>query len=162
MRIDVENGIVWCNQEMLDWHNSFECNILRGETRKKEAMIYRISRVGYGYLLTDYRENEVSCESWKDVPTLELIQAIIRGYTFKLETPKVYYWRKLEKHLAFFEKEKQNSMYLTLNIESGKLLLSSSHENGYYRTTFTVEEAKKLLKDDFDKFERISDYDKTI
>lgn len=165
MRIDVENGIVWCNSVELDWYKSYGKTDAHGlGARIKDLAVW-----GWGCGLKDAYGDEVV--TWEDVrvfdenndqPKLELIKALCSNYAFKLEKPKVYYWRKRAEHLAFFEKEKQSSIYLNVHTENNNLCLSSSYENGYYRTTFTVEEAKELLKDDFDKFEKVSDYDKTI
>lgn len=63
-----------------------------------------------------------------------------------------YYWRKKKDYLASFED--LESCFLNIWANS-KLSLSSTRELGAYKTKFTEQEAKDLLGDDFDMFERV-------
>lgn len=140
MRIDDKNKTIWMKESVSDEL------MLKLKKYNCISKLIEISRFSGKYGIP-VKQND---REWKDITS-----AVFDGYKFESESNKKYYWRKKKEYLAWFEEEKQNSMYLTLNDEDGRLSLSSSYENGYYRTMFTVEEAKGLLKDDFDKFEKV-------
>lgn len=67
------------------------------------------------------------------------------GYT--IEQPQKYYWRKKNEHLAWFEGSRE---YLSTGLNGEPIL-----DVLLYSHTFTETEARDLLKDDFDKFEKV-------
>ena len=70
-----------------------------------------------------------------------------------VEQPKKYYWRKKKEHLASFEKT--NKIYLNFNNSHKKIFLEDIKETIIVNTKFTEQEARELLKNDFDMFERV-------
>lgn len=148
MRIDDENKVVWCNEELLDWRESFN------ESYDPIAnMMYSISRVGFGWGLVDYHDEELDYKNWYNKQKKELLLAILNKYTFKLEEQK-YYWRKKKEHLAWFEE------CVYLQKIGANLYLSASRFDIAKKPVktikvFTEAEARQLLKDDFDKFEKV-------
>ncbi|MGL5686868.1 MAG: DUF1642 domain-containing protein [Vagococcus fluvialis] len=72
------------------------------------------------------------------------------GYT--IEQPQKYYWRKKKEHTVTFEE----NIWLSLNVYDERVYLyRNCTEDHYNRTRFTETEARDLLKDDFDKFEKV-------
>lgn len=133
MRIDDENKVVWCS----------DVNDLAYVSGKSSLVI--ISG------LVKYNGNNGLCELQEQfyessTDEQELLSlAILNGYEFKLEQPKEYYWRKKKEHLAWFEK--------------GNIYLSGADEPylnpKLFSPKMTESEARDLLKDDFDKFEKV-------
>ena len=64
-----------------------------------------------------------------------------------------YYWRKKKEHLAWFED--LEVCYLNMWVNDNTSSLSSNIEAGLYKTKFTEAEARELLGDDFEMFERV-------
>lgn len=64
-----------------------------------------------------------------------------------------YYWRKKQKYLCSFEDLKE--CYLNMWTNDNKPTLSTTREVSLYKTKFTETEAKELLGDDFEMFERV-------
>ena len=64
-----------------------------------------------------------------------------------------YYWRKKQEHLCSFEN--LEVCYLNMWANNNTPTLSSTRDVGLYKTTFTDSEAKELLGDDFEMFERV-------
>ena len=64
-----------------------------------------------------------------------------------------YYWRKKQEHLCSFES--LEVCYLNMWTNDNTLTLYSAIEVGLYKTKFTETEAKEILGDDFEMFERV-------
>lgn len=64
-----------------------------------------------------------------------------------------YYWRLKSKHMVSFE-DYVGLIYLN-KYYSGKIELNNKYSSEYYETKFTETEAKELLGDDFEMFERV-------
>ena len=64
-----------------------------------------------------------------------------------------YYWRLKSKHIVSFE-DYIGLIYLN-KYYSGELELNNRYSSNYYETKFTETEAKELLGDDFEMFERV-------
>ena len=74
------------------------------------------------------------------------------GYT--IEQPQKYYWCKKKEHLAWFEKIEDS--YLIRFKFPGELDYSYTlGEIGSAPIEMTEQQARDLLKDDFDKFEKV-------
>lgn len=149
MRIDDENKTVWCNEELLRWYESFD-----DWHERKDKMVYYIARIGWGYALTDYDDNELSDDVINLSDKNNLIKAIIDDYEFKLEQPKKHYWRKKKEHSAWFEDSEQ-VLIMSKNNSVLRFGNISSYDNRYFRGEFTKQEARELLKGDFDMFEKV-------
>ena len=145
MRIDDENKVVWCSYELLDWYKSFG-------SRTNNSLEYRVKKLsdfGWGVNLLNGQDREVNISygylQGDKESKLPLIKALCDDYEFKLEQPQKYYWRKKKEHLARFEK--------------GNIYLSATNEPylnpKLFARKFTETEARDLLKDDFDKFEKV-------
>ncbi|MCM2138839.1 DUF1642 domain-containing protein [Vagococcus fluvialis] len=79
----------------------------------------------------------------------QFIRAYVEGYTVKIEESNTkYYWRKKKEYLAWFENIV--ATYLHENSE-GNLHLDCL----MFALKATETEARDLLKDDFDKFEKV-------
>lgn len=76
------------------------------------------------------------------------------GYT--IEKPQKYYWRKKKEHLASFE---NNSLILLRSKAVGVLLFGNiaTYNNSVFEAKFTEQEARELLKDDFNMFEKVGE-----
>lgn len=139
MRIDDENKVVWCSEELLDWHSR------------------KVSRATSYYAVADAVDTYTGSKEFKRIfsgsKEFEMyLVAILRGYTFKLEQPQKYYWRKKKEHTVAFEE----NVWLSLNtVDERVYLYRNCTENNYNRTYFTVQEARDLLKSDFDKFDKV-------
>lgn len=144
MRIDDENKVVWCSDELLDWHSR------------------KVSRATSYYAVADAVDTYTGSKEFKCIfsgsKEFEMyLVAILRGYTFKLEQPQKYYWCKKKEHLAWFEKIEDS--YLIRFKFSGEL--DYSYTLGEIGSTpiapikMTEQQARDLLKDDFDKFEKV-------
>lgn len=133
MRIDDENKVVWCSEELLDWHSR------------------KVSRATSHYAVADAVDTYAGSKEFKRIFSGSkefetYLVAILRGYAFKIEQPQKYYWRKKKEYLASFE----DNFYLYVSF-TNKLRLQSVN----YATQLTETEARDLLKDDFDKFEKV-------
>lgn len=146
MRIDDENKVVWCSEVLVKWKESFN-------GKPMGSIIYRIARVGYGYSLEDMNGNEIDYSEWGPSNQFRLIKAVIDDYEFKLEQPKKYYWRKKKEYLAWFEDV--NFRYLNNHKPTESTLLTNIDNLKSFTVKFTEQEARDLLKDDFDKFEKV-------
>lgn len=143
MRIDDENKVVWCSESEMEWYASF--NVSVGNT-----MISDMKRIAH--LST---EKEMVMRFNVDLNTrLQMINAIAKGYEFKVKEQK-YYWRKKKEYLAWFEE--QERCYFNSRSDGLKFLSSKEEHDIYFSfiTQFTETEAKELLKDDFDMFEKV-------
>ncbi len=143
MRIDDKNKVVWCSESEMDWYTGFNLSV--GNT-----MIGDMKRIAH--LSTD---KEMVMRFNVDKNTrFKMISSIAEGYTFKLEQPKKYYWRKKKEHLAWFESE--SNAYLCGNSYSEpsdfRLFIG---QVGPWRMEMSESEARDLLKGDFDKFEKV-------
>lgn len=135
--------MVWCSESEISWYTSFNLS------------------VGNGTFLNLRRINALSTEKEVLLPSymtitdrVEIIRAISDNYEFKLDQPKKYYWRKKKEHLAWFEKIEDS--YLIRFKFSGEVEYSYTlGEIASAPIKFTEAEARDLLKDDFDKFEKV-------
>ena len=141
MRIDDENKVIWCNEEEMEWYTSFNLS------------------AGNDTFLNLRRINALSTEKEVWLPNhmsitdrIEVIRAISDNYTFKLEEQK-YYWRKKKEHLAWFED--RSYTYLNFDKFNEKVMLTNATGLKNFTVLFTETEARDLLKDDFDKFEKV-------
>ncbi|MEG2684448.1 MAG: hypothetical protein RR929_00150 [Erysipelotrichaceae bacterium] len=98
--------------------------------------------------------------SINNVPSLltqEEINELPHGFVKMFNIVEVeatkYYWRKKQEHLCSFED--LNHCYLNVWIIDNEPTLSSTKEFQYCKTKFTETEAKELLDDDFEMFERV-------
>ncbi|MGF2053342.1 hypothetical protein [Vagococcus fluvialis] len=142
MRIDDENKVVWCS----------DSNDLAYVSGKSSLVIISgLIRYNGNNGLCDMQEYFYTASTNEQ----ELISlAILKGYEFKLEQPQKYYWRKKKEHLAWFEEGK----YLQKRGDNLYLARSSYDiSKGPVNTFkyFTEQQARDLLKDDFDKFEKV-------
>ena len=64
-----------------------------------------------------------------------------------------YYWRKKKEYLRSFEDV--NYCYLNIQLFPDTLVLKNTVETSGYKTKFTEKEAKELLGDEFEMFERV-------
>lgn len=141
MRIDDENKVVWCSESEMGWYTGFNLS------------------VGNSMFLNLRRINALSTEKEVWLPNhmsitdrIEVIRAISDNYTFKLEEQE-YYWRKKKEHLAWFENHE--NFYLTKDFIEKVGLDNLENEGTYKWYKFSEDLAKSLLKDDFDKFEKV-------
>lgn len=146
MRIDDENKVVWCSEGEMEWYVSF--NVSVGNT-----MIGDMRRIAS--LSTD--KEMVMRFNVDGITRLKMINAIAEGYEFKLEQPQKDYWRKKKEHLVWFEKIE--GQFLNIDCIDDRLFLSTAdrewQEVSTIKCVFTSQEARDLLKDDFDKFEKV-------
>ena len=145
MRIDDENKVVWCSESEMEWYVGF--NVSVGNT-----MISDMKRIAH--LST---EKEMVMRFNVDLKTrLQIINVITEGYEFKVKEQK-YYWRKKKEYLASFEKLEEQ--FLNIDCIDDRLFLSTAdkewQEVSTIKCVFTSQEARDLLKDDFDKFEKV-------
>lgn len=141
MRIDDENKVVWCS----------DSNDLAYVSGKSSLVIISgLIRYNGNNGLCDMQEYFYTASTNEQ----ELISlAILKGYEFKLEQPQKYYWRKKKEHLAWFESEEHS--YLAVRESSGAISLHNIVSHKWQNNKFTEQEARYLLKDDFDKFEKV-------
>ena len=138
MRIDDENKVVWCSEELLNVTGVHLGVGFNGVTK-----LLKISEFAGSFGVPERHQNR----AWK-----ELSNGIFNEYEFKLEQPKKYYWRKKKEHLAWFEVAQDT--YLAQDEEDGELTLGWLEGTGR-KCKFTEQQARDLLKDDFDKFEKV-------
>ena len=138
MRIDDENKVVWCSEELLRIHKREIVHSTRYD------MVFVAIKFYKRGTLDDFFETQLNFE--------EYLIAILHGYTFKLEQPQKYYWRKKREYLAWFEVAQDT--YLAQDEDDGELTLGWLEGAGW-KCKFTEQEARDLLKDDFDKFEKV-------
>lgn len=142
MRIDDENKVVWCSSATLIWRNSFyknknnlvsDLNLISALSTEKEVIL--------PFIASSYDRYDI-------------IKAIVNDYEFKLDEPQKYYWRKKKEYLAWFEKIEDS--YLIWFRFSGEVdYYYTLGEVGSAPIEMTESEARDLLKDDFDKFEKV-------
>lgn len=144
MRIDDENKVVWCSESEMEWYVS--CNY--GHPNSLGSDMNRIKSLAIG-------NHHIVSFMMSGAARFQLVKAIANNYKFELEQPQKYYWRKKKEHLAWFEEQER----CYFNSRSGGLkFLSSKEEHDIYFsfiTQFTEAEAKELLKDDFNMFEKV-------
>lgn len=144
MRIDDENKVVWCSESEISWYNSF---VLNGGRDNSFANLRRINALS--------TEKEVVLPSYMTVTDrVELIRAISNNFEFKLEQPQKYYWRKKKEYLVWFE-DFESVLIMSKHSKILRFGDISSYDNRYFEGRFTEQEARDLLKDDFDKFEKV-------
>lgn len=142
MRIDDENKVVWCSDKN---------DLAFVDSKTTLVLIEQLINFDGSYSLCKLQDNYFESSNNKKT---DLLYAILKGYEFKLEQPKKYYWRKKKEHLAWFEEGK----YLQKRGDNLYLARSSYDiSKGPVNTFkfFTEQQARDLLKDDFDKFEKV-------
>ncbi len=141
MRIDDENKVVWCS----------DSNDLAYVSGKSSLVIISgLIRYNGNNGLCDMQEYFYTASTNEQ----ELISlAILKGYEFKLEQPQKYYWRKKKEHLAWFED--RSYTYLNFDKFNKKVMITNATGLKNFTVLFTETEARDLLKDDFDKFEKV-------
>lgn len=142
IKIDDDNKIVWCNDTLVDWNNSFK--EISDPLAKK---LYYLARVGFGWRLVDYWQKDIPFRSWDHTKKNELMLALLNGYELKAE-PKKYYWRKKKEHRTEWER----CIYVNVTFTNAVI---ADIKN--YATKLTEPDARKLLKDDFDMFEKVEE-----
>ena len=164
MRIDGENKVVYVDEPLFD------------ELTKLKEGIGIVGIVSLFQILWEHQNNypEIQKFLWsheKDIwtngeePFLEndkdnqilLVQIWSGEYQLKIEQPQKYYWRKKKEYLASFEKLEEQ--FLNIDCIDDRLFLSTAdkewQEVSTIKCVFTSQEARDLLKDDFDKFEKV-------
>lgn len=155
MRIDDENKVVYVDEPLFD------------ELTKLKEGIGIVGIVSLFQILWEHQNDypEIQKFLWsheKDIwtngeePFLEddkynqllMVKIWSDEYQFKLEQPQKYYWRKKKEYLAWFENH--DNQYL-VKLGSDVFLDDIS----YTSPKFTEQEARNILKDDFDKFEKV-------
>lgn len=140
MRIDDENKVVW----LTDTNDlAFVCG------KNNLDIVSELIKFDGSYdlcsLQNDYFNGKHFTKRW-------LLMAILNNYEFKLEQPQKYYWRKKKEYSVWFELVQDT--YLAQDEDDGELTLGLL-ECGGWKCKFTSQEARDLLKDDFDKFEKV-------
>ncbi len=136
MRIDDENKVVWCSDTN---------DLAFIDNKTTLVLVEQLIKFDGSYSLCELQDNYYeSCNDKK----IDLLYAILNGYSFKLEQPQKYYWRKKKEYLAWFENH--DNQYL-VKLGSDVFLDDIS----YTSPKFTEQEARNILKDDFDKFEKV-------
>ena len=141
MRIDDKEKVVWCNSNLfplLEEEDFFEMD----EFDKITYLLTISFDKRYGI------PTRVETDEWKLI-----IISIFDNYCFELEQPQKYYWRKKKEHLAWFENHE--NFYLTKDFIEKVGLDNLENEGTYKWYKFSEDLAKSLLKDDFDKFEKV-------
>lgn len=138
MRTDDEKKMV-VPDFVADWYEKTRCY-----TKTLREMLNEIA-------FLESNDREVWKETLEEVDefwykTAEEIVAKMYLYGYEVEVKK-YYWRKKKEHLAWFE---GSGEYLSTGLNGEPIL-----DVLLYSHTFTSQEARNLLKDDFDKFEKV-------
>lgn len=71
----------------------------------------------------------------------------------KFKAQPKYYWRKKKEHFAWFEDVRMG--YLSKGKHDGHVYCNGLIADSDFFHKFTEAEARDLLKDDFDKFEKV-------
>lgn len=105
MKINHKDRVLECSQELVDWRSAF------GDDRQDVSyMMNLIGGLGWNAsfkfrdndeLGSFYLDDTLGFETRREMK-INLMQAVVNGYEFKLEEEK-YYWRKKREHLASFE-----------------------------------------------------------
>lgn len=112
-------------------------------------------------LLRDW-DNYISVADRKDVAEwvknadnfLTFVIAVATN-DYVVEQPKKYYWRKKKEHFASFETRFADYLNVRHHGKNVTLLLGDSLPTSVCKTKFTEQEARELLKDDFNMFEKV-------
>ncbi len=131
MRIDDENKVVWCSENLfplLEEDDFFELD----EFDKIFYLLNLSFDSRYGI------PHRFETDKWKPI-----LISIFDKYCFELEQPKKYYWRLKFGHI-------RGGYYI---VESTHLYIDTVEK--YEARKLTVSEARELLKSDFDKFEKV-------
>lgn len=145
MRMDDENKVV-VPDFVAEW---IEYNINEGVSLEIMMGCYRSFLNSEEERVTDGSR----AVEWFVKNPYEFVRAYVEGFAVEVSEPdKKYYWRKKKEHLAWFETG--NTSYLNVRYED-ELILSDTFVTENYKAEFTESEAHDLLKDDFDKFEKV-------
>lgn len=111
----------------------------------KDDMVELKSDRGTGFPVQEARRNiEIA---YKEMFIKDLEKAI----NYKPKQSQKYYWRKKREYLAWFEEEVYLTRFKFSDNENYCYVLGS--KNGSLKNT--EQQARKILKDDFDKFEKV-------
>lgn len=136
MRIDDENKVVYVDKRFKD-----ELFKLKEYNGISKLMVLQNFSGKFGV------PTKMDDDKWKKIS-----EAVFNDYKFKLEQPKKYYWCKKKEHMVWFEVAQDT--YLAQDEDDGELTLGWLEGAGW-KCKFTETEARNLLKDDFDKFEKV-------
>lgn len=137
MRIDDENKVVYVDKRFKD-----ELFKLKKYNGISKLMVLQNFSGKFGV------PTKMDDDKWKKIS-----EAVFNDYKFKLEQPQKYYWRKKKEYLAWFENHE--NFYLTKDFIEKVGLDNLENEGTYKWYKFSEDLAKNLLKDDFDKFEKV-------
>ncbi|MGL4645391.1 MAG: DUF1642 domain-containing protein [Vagococcus fluvialis] len=102
----------------------------------------------------DVKTDGAKAVEWFVKNPYQFIRAYVEGYTVESTiTGKKYYWRKKKEHLAWFEDKSYT--YLNFDKFNEKVMITNATGLKNFTVLFTETEARDLLKDDFDKFEKV-------
>ena len=94
-----------------------------------------------------------------DIPSLltqdeinELPYGFVKMFNIVEVEDKKYYWRKKKEYLCSFE---DDDSYLNYDCDHDRLSVDDNEDGFRFKTKFTETEAKELLGDDFEMFERV-------
>lgn len=136
MRIDDKNKTIWMNESIPD---ELMLKLKKYNYISKLAELSKIS----GKFGMPIAQND---RDWSDITF-----AVFNGYKFESENNKKYYWRKKNEHSAWFEEERYLTSFKFSDNENYCYVLGS--KNGSLKKT--EKQARDILKDDFDKFEKV-------
>ena len=103
------------------------------------------------FFCNDYINDEPSHLTQEEIN--ELPYGFVQMFNIVEVEDTKYYWRLKSKHMVSFE-DYIGLIYLN-KYYSGELELNNRYSSNYYETKFTETEAKELLGDDFEMFERV-------
>lgn len=152
MRIDDENKVV-VPDFVAEWFENVSEKELDGNDVFR--IIQDVLKVGDGQSTWNDYDVDGKLVSWveeNEETFLKLIVNCTKGNGYEV-VPQKYYWRKKKEYLASFEEQEDN--YLNYRKDNGHIFLSDNDEWPLPKTKFTEQEARDILKDDFDKFEKV-------
>ena len=160
MRIDDENKVVYVDEPLFN------------EITKLKEGIGIVGIVSLFQILWEYQkdypeiqkflwshENDIWANDEEPFPEDDKYNQVLMvkiwsdEYQLELEQPKKYYWRKEKEHLAWFEDI--DSQYLNNHKPTESIVLANIHNLKQFTVKFTEQEARELLKGDFNKFEKV-------
>lgn len=155
INFDDKRKIIYAPKQFVLWVNSFKENDF-------DKMMYYLYRFGFSHDFVDGDENII-----KNYELLSMIirekqniaRALLNGYIVLDNQSQKFYWRKKKEHLVWFEDIGFNENYLTMNrdVKSNVTYYLGVKDNMNVNITnrFTIQDAKRILKDDFDMFEKV-------
>ena len=158
MRIDDENKVV-VPDFVAEWFESISDPVLDGNDVFR--IIQDVLKVAGGLNTWNDYDVDAKLVDWvesNEETFLKLIVNCNKGVGYTAE-PTKYYWRKKKESLASFEDVNDNylSLYQKNELKQCTIMKKDIAENNdlFRSSLFTEAEARDLLKDDFDKFEKV-------